>query len=146
MVFACKKCKKTFRKDMTVYDDSDEYCPHCDNRYVRLLVFLRPFLHLSFQPRESIRELISKHLSLLLSQPRLPCHASSLQVVEAKTPQAMLVAEGEDSRKDNRYGGAGPSGPNKAYKFTSFSLMPHPSVACSFDAPDKQYDPRRPSR
>ncbi|CAD6581733.1 MAG: hypothetical protein CYPHOPRED_001695 [Cyphobasidiales sp. Tagirdzhanova-0007] len=41
---------------MTVYDDSDEYCPHCDNHYV----------------------------------------------VEAKTPQAMLVAEGEDSRIDNR--------------------------------------------
>ena len=36
MIFACKKCKKTFRKDMTVYDDSDEYCPHCDNHYVRL--------------------------------------------------------------------------------------------------------------
>ena len=56
MIFACKKCRKTFRKDMTVYDASDEYCPHCDNHYV----------------------------------------------VEAKTPQAMLVAEGEDSRIDNR--------------------------------------------
>lgn len=41
MVFACKKCKKTFRKDMTVYDDSDEYCPHCDNHYVRLYASLR---------------------------------------------------------------------------------------------------------
>ncbi|KXS19383.1 hypothetical protein M427DRAFT_52823 [Gonapodya prolifera JEL478] len=34
MVFACKKCKKVFRKDMSNYDDSDEYCPHCDNHYV----------------------------------------------------------------------------------------------------------------
>jgi hypothetical protein len=62
MVFGCKKCKKVFRKglsslihiftyglntintliwlrycvvvDMTDYDDSDEYCPHCDNKYV----------------------------------------------------------------------------------------------------------------
>eukprot|EP00744_Colponema_vietnamica_P001374 GILI01002277.1.p3 GENE.GILI01002277.1~~GILI01002277.1.p3 ORF type:complete len:114 (-),score=15.03 GILI01002277.1:282-623(-) len=34
MVFACKKCKKVFRKDMSVYDESDEYCPHCDNHYV----------------------------------------------------------------------------------------------------------------
>jgi DNA-directed RNA polymerase subunit RPC12/RpoP len=34
MVFACKKCKKTFRKDMSDYDDADEYCPHCDNHYV----------------------------------------------------------------------------------------------------------------
>ncbi|KAK9895584.1 hypothetical protein P389DRAFT_143836 [Cystobasidium minutum MCA 4210] len=56
MIFACKKCKKTFRKDMTVYDEADEYCPHCDNHYVR----------------------------------------------EAKTPQAMLVAESEDSRVDSR--------------------------------------------
>jgi uncharacterized CHY-type Zn-finger protein len=32
MVFACKKCKKCFRKDMNEFEDSDEYCPHCDNR------------------------------------------------------------------------------------------------------------------
>ncbi|KAJ3087715.1 hypothetical protein HK102_010448 [Quaeritorhiza haematococci] len=34
MVFACKKCKKVFRKDMSEYDETDEYCPHCDNHYV----------------------------------------------------------------------------------------------------------------
>ncbi|TPX38560.1 hypothetical protein SeMB42_g06661 [Synchytrium endobioticum] len=34
MVFACKKCKKVFRKDMSNYEESDEYCPHCDNHYV----------------------------------------------------------------------------------------------------------------
>ncbi|KAJ3269638.1 hypothetical protein HDV01_001154 [Terramyces sp. JEL0728] len=34
LVMACKKCKKTFRKDMTEYDEVDEYCPHCDNHYV----------------------------------------------------------------------------------------------------------------
>ena len=34
MVFMCKKCKKAFRKDMTAYEESDEYCPHCDNHYV----------------------------------------------------------------------------------------------------------------
>ncbi|EIM81759.1 uncharacterized protein STEHIDRAFT_161924 [Stereum hirsutum FP-91666 SS1] len=34
MVFICKKCKKAFRKDMAEYDESDEYCPHCDNHYV----------------------------------------------------------------------------------------------------------------
>lgn len=27
MVFACKKCKKVFRKDVTDYDEADEYCP-----------------------------------------------------------------------------------------------------------------------
>ncbi|KAI9454929.1 CHY zinc finger-domain-containing protein [Russula earlei] len=34
MTFICKKCKKAFRKDMTAYEESDEYCPHCDNHYV----------------------------------------------------------------------------------------------------------------
>jgi len=34
MTFACKKCKKCFRKDATEFEDSDEYCPHCDNHYV----------------------------------------------------------------------------------------------------------------
>jgi len=36
MAFLCKKCRKAFRKDMGHYEDSDEYCPHCDNHYVRL--------------------------------------------------------------------------------------------------------------
>lgn len=34
MIFACKKCKKCFRKDVTDWDESDEYCPHCDNHFV----------------------------------------------------------------------------------------------------------------
>jgi len=34
MAFICKKCKKAFRKDMSAYEESDEYCPHCDNHYV----------------------------------------------------------------------------------------------------------------
>ncbi|CAG8765708.1 753_t:CDS:2, partial [Acaulospora morrowiae] len=34
MVFACKKCKKVFRKDMENFDETDEYCPNCDNHYV----------------------------------------------------------------------------------------------------------------
>ncbi|KAK3707654.1 hypothetical protein LTR37_012002 [Vermiconidia calcicola] len=34
MVFACKKCKKCFRKDMDEFEDCDEYCPHCDNHFV----------------------------------------------------------------------------------------------------------------
>jgi len=37
MTFICKKCKKAFRKDMSAYEESDEYCPHCDNHYVSLL-------------------------------------------------------------------------------------------------------------
>jgi hypothetical protein len=34
LIFACKKCKKCFRKDADVFDESDEYCPHCDNNFV----------------------------------------------------------------------------------------------------------------
>lgn len=34
MVFACKKCKKCFRKNVQDWDESDEYCPFCDNHFV----------------------------------------------------------------------------------------------------------------
>lgn len=33
MIFACKKCKKCFRKDIETFEESDEYCPHCDNHF-----------------------------------------------------------------------------------------------------------------
>lgn len=33
-VFACKKCKKVFRKDVSEFEDADEYCPHCDNHFI----------------------------------------------------------------------------------------------------------------
>ena len=34
MVFACKKCKKCFRKDAQEFEEADEFCPHCDNHFV----------------------------------------------------------------------------------------------------------------
>jgi hypothetical protein len=34
MIFICKKCRKAFRKDAREFEDSDEYCPHCDNHFV----------------------------------------------------------------------------------------------------------------
>ncbi|KAJ3768753.1 hypothetical protein FB446DRAFT_814795, partial [Lentinula raphanica] len=34
MAFLCKKCRKAFYKDMEKYEESDEFCPHCDNHYV----------------------------------------------------------------------------------------------------------------
>ena len=35
MTFACKKCKKVFRKEVTEdFDDADEHCPHCDNHFM----------------------------------------------------------------------------------------------------------------
>jgi len=33
MVFACKKCKKVFRKNLKDFEETDEYCPGCDNHY-----------------------------------------------------------------------------------------------------------------
>mmetsp|Transcript_44700 Transcript_44700/g.32743 ORF Transcript_44700/g.32743 Transcript_44700/m.32743 type:complete len:110 (-) Transcript_44700:79-408(-) len=33
MIMACKKCKKVFRKDMSQFEESDEYCPRCDNHF-----------------------------------------------------------------------------------------------------------------
>ena len=34
MTFACKRCKKCFRKDAAEFEEADEYCPHCDNHFV----------------------------------------------------------------------------------------------------------------
>ena len=58
---------------MTVYEESDEYCPHCDNHYVRI-----------------------RFLSLCLIFPTIH------QVIEAKTPHAVVGVEGEDARVDAR--------------------------------------------
>lgn len=68
----CKKCKKAFRKDIAEYDESDEYCPHCDNHYVSTPICI---------------------LGLMLN---------GTQVLEAKTPIAALGVEGEDARVDSR--------------------------------------------
>jgi len=34
MVFACKACQKCFRKDMSAFQENDEYCPFCHNHFV----------------------------------------------------------------------------------------------------------------
>ena len=34
MAFGCKTCKKCFWKDLDLFDDGDEVCPHCDTVYV----------------------------------------------------------------------------------------------------------------
>jgi hypothetical protein len=71
---------------MSVYDEADEYCPHCDNHYVSNFIF---------RILPSFAEMAS-----LAAPTRLDLRAN--QVIEAKTPQAMLVAEGEDARVDSR--------------------------------------------
>jgi hypothetical protein len=78
MAFLCKKCKKAFRKDMSVYEESDEYCPYCDNHYVRLSSSLPLFL--------------SRYVGLM----------SGGQIVDAKIPKARVQIEGEDVRVDSR--------------------------------------------
>ena len=80
MAFICKKCKKAFRKDMSEYDESDEYCPHCDNHYVSARLST-PLLG-GFRVETDV-----------LCGP---------QVIDAKTPQAVLGVEGEDPRVDAR--------------------------------------------
>ncbi len=42
--FACKKCKKVFRKDAAEFEESDEYCPHCDNHFVLEAITPKPIL------------------------------------------------------------------------------------------------------
>lgn len=44
MAFACKKCRKCFRKDARTFEEADEYCPHCDNHYVLPAVTPTPAL------------------------------------------------------------------------------------------------------
>lgn len=34
MIFACKKCRKCFRKDAREFEEADEFCPHCDNHFI----------------------------------------------------------------------------------------------------------------
>lgn len=78
MTMLCKKCKKAFRKDMSEFDESDEYCPHCDAHYVR-----RP---------ASLRFLRSSNTN----------GPSLLKVIEAKMPQQVVAVETEDVRVDSR--------------------------------------------
>ena len=40
MDFICKKCKKAFRKDITDFDEADEYCPQYK---IQNYIFFSPF-------------------------------------------------------------------------------------------------------
>jgi len=46
MVFACKKCRKVFRKDAQEFEESDEFCPFCDNHFVLEAKTPKPMLKL----------------------------------------------------------------------------------------------------
>ena len=55
----CKKCKKAFRKDvanMEAPDEADEYCPHCDNHFLREAVTKGGVVGLSGSGTEDLRQ------------------------------------------------------------------------------------------
>ncbi|KAM9999640.1 hypothetical protein ACTFIZ_008099 [Dictyostelium cf. discoideum] len=62
MIFACKKCKKVFRKTISTFEEADEYCPHCDNHYY--LEAKKP------QPKISIELDGDERLHTLMLDPR----------------------------------------------------------------------------
>ncbi|KAK2748565.1 hypothetical protein FQN57_000700 [Myotisia sp. PD_48] len=56
MTLACKKCKKCFRKDASEFEESDEYCPHCDNHFVIEAAVAKPTLKIEGEdPRKDSR-------------------------------------------------------------------------------------------
>ncbi|KAK2879977.1 hypothetical protein FQN49_000703 [Arthroderma sp. PD_2] len=58
MTLACKKCKKCFRKDAAEFEESDEYCPHCDNHFVLDAITPKPAVKLEGEdPRKDARML-----------------------------------------------------------------------------------------
>lgn len=63
---------------MTKYEESDEYCPNCDNHYV-------------------------SHSCLILHEITVPCMFNLVvKVIDAKTPKQVVGLEAEDIRVDSR--------------------------------------------
>ncbi|KAF3479654.1 zinc finger protein [Arthroderma uncinatum] len=63
MTLACKKCKKCFRKDAAEFEESDEYCPHCDNHFVLDALTPKPVVNLEGEdPRKDARMLKDERL------------------------------------------------------------------------------------
>lgn len=70
MTMICKKCKKAFRKDvadMESPDEADEYCPHCDNHFLREAVTKDGVMGLAGQSTtEDLRKQQYAHVVYLL--------------------------------------------------------------------------------
>ncbi|KAF9645935.1 hypothetical protein BDM02DRAFT_3189283 [Thelephora ganbajun] len=65
MTFACKKCKKAFRKDVADFDESDEYCPYCDNHFVLDAITPKPALRVEGEdPRVDSRMLKDERMKI----------------------------------------------------------------------------------
>jgi NAD-dependent SIR2 family protein deacetylase len=68
MTMICKKCKKAFRKDvadMEAPDEADEYCPHCDNHFLREAVTREGVVGLGGQQEDLRKETYESPFILL---------------------------------------------------------------------------------
>ena len=80
-VFACKKCKKVFRKDVAEFEEADEYCPHCDNHFIIEAKTPETEGHLRFEfemkeghENKIVKDDRQKERRLVLDQPPLEDH------------------------------------------------------------------------
>lgn len=64
----CKKCRKAFRKDLSDFDETDQYCPNCDNEYVLPSVGVQKQIEQerALQQEQSLRDqIMNEHLNKL---------------------------------------------------------------------------------
>ncbi|CDO52305.1 conserved hypothetical protein [Geotrichum candidum] len=64
----CKKCRKAFRKDLSDFDETDQFCPNCDNEYVLPSVGVQQQIEQehALQREQSLRdEIMDEHLKKL---------------------------------------------------------------------------------
>lgn len=62
ITFICKKCKKAFRKNMDDFEDeSDEYCPHCDNHFIINAITPKPALSIEAEDLRKDNRIIKDH-------------------------------------------------------------------------------------
>ena len=72
MTFACKKCKKCFRKDAREFEEADEFCPNCDNHFVLDAVTPKPRL-----------EVEGEDARVDARSARFPCYATMARLLTA---------------------------------------------------------------
>ncbi|QSL64926.1 hypothetical protein MERGE_002230 [Pneumocystis wakefieldiae] len=62
ITFICKKCRKAFRKNISSFEDeSDEYCPHCDNHFLIQAITPKPALTIETEDIRKDNRVIKDH-------------------------------------------------------------------------------------